>query len=1286
MADIGKILKREITDEMRESYLNYAMSVIVSRALPDVRDGLKPVHRRILYSMHEMGLTHTAKYRKSAAIVGDCFIKDTLVATTQGLMPIQDIEIGDFVFTHTGVKPVTVLYVMPPQQLYKITLSNGISITVTPSQKLKIFSEEGKFEWKEVKDLTTDEWLTIRSVYPDFNESPLPPYNNRSKTLNENIAYILGVLISDGWISKEYGAKRSRRISVCSKDCEVMERLVACFEKEFTYTPKILEKSYILKTKDGKSSLKKLYTIRINREKINSYIIQSLDIPEEFKAPTKYIPAKLLQSPEKVIYSFISGLIDGDGSISKRGYPTIIYASVSEKLINQLQILLQHLGVFGTRYSPKTKSGGTINGREVRSRLQSYTLEINGIEAFKLAKKLNLATPRKREILGHIINANPIRLWSNFGSIPYGSKLIFSELSKHHLGGGWYYSPDENQKFRMGIAYSSGSKIRYSSDLLEKPLRLRQIVNFQIDDKLKRINSPLGGFIEALQTQNINFLRIKNIEVVRAQETYDIQVADDHEFIANGVVSHNCLGKYHPHGDMAVYDSMVRLAQDFSLRYPLVDGQGNFGSVDGDNAAAPRYTEVRMTRIAEEILRDLDKDTVDFRDNYDATRKEPVVLPSTVPNLLLNGSLGIAVGMTTNIPPHNLGEVVDGLIFMIDHPKNISSEDLMQFIKGPDFPTGGFIFDEKEIRAAYTAGKGAILTRGRAEIEEGRKESYDIIITEIPYQVNKAELIEKIANLAQEKRIEGIRDIRDESDREGMRIVIELKQDAHPQKVLNNLYKHTDLEKNFHLNMLALVGGIQPQVLSVKVVLEEFLKHRNEVVTRRTKFDLARAKERIHILEGLKTALDHIDRVIETIKKSSDKEDAHRNLMKKFGLSDLQATAILEMRLATLAGLERQKIDNELKEKMAFALSLEALLKDPAKIMEVIKKELYEVKEKFGDERKSKLVKTSPRELSDEDLIPDEEVVVVLTRGGYIKRIKPENYRIQKRGGKGLIGMETKEEDMVEHLLTCHTHSNLLFFSNAGKVYQVRAYEIPEGTRVSKGKAIFNFLSLGQQEQVTSVLAAPKVVKGQRNEAAFVVMLTKDGIIKKVDASSFDNVRRSGLIAITLKKEDSLRWVKSTSGEDELILVTKKGQSVRFSEKDVRAMGRQAAGVKAMRLKKEDEVIGMDVIENAKIKNQNGKLLVVMENGYGKHTLLKQYKKQRRGGSGIKTAKVTAKTGSVIGATIVGEEETELIAISRKGQVIKTTLATIPVLGRATQGVRIMKMDEGDAVASTTTL
>ena len=742
------------------------------------------------------------------------------------------------------------------------------------------------------------------------------------------------------------------------------------------------------------------------------------------------------------------------------------------------------------------------------------------------------------------------------------------------------------------------------------------------------------------------------------------------------------LGKYHPHGDVAVYDTLVRLAQPFALRYPLIDGQGNFGSIDGDAAAAMRYTEARMTRIAEELLRDIEKDTVEFRDNYDSSRKEPTVLPSLIPNLLLNGTLGIAVGMATNIPPHNLSEVIDALVYLIDHAE-AGVDELMNFVKGPDFPTAGIIYDEKAIRDTYSAGRGAIVNRGRAEIEQGSR-GYQILITEIPYQVNKAEMIEKMAALVQDKKLEGIRDIRDESDKDGLRVMIELKSDAQPQKILNNLYKHTDLQRTFHVNMLALVDGIQPHVLSIKSVLEEFLKHRIDVVTRRTQFDFARTKERIHILEGIKKALDHIDRVIDTIRKSADRDEARINLIKRFSLSEIQAAAILDMRLSTLAGLERQNIEKELKDKVTYALSLGALLKDPRKIRNAVKEESLAIKKTYGDERRTKVVKSGPKEFSDLDLIPDEEVMIVLTRGGYIKRIKPESYRMQKRGGRGLMGMETKEEDVVEHLLTCNTHASLLFFTNAGKIYQIPAYEIPEGTRMGKGKAIFNFLSLNQGEQVTSLLAVARDQKKRQPsepEAKYIVMVTKAGVIKKVEASGFENVRRNGLIAITLKRDDRLEWARLTSGRNELILLSKLGNAVRFKESDVRPMGRTASGVTALRLKKGDEVVGMDVITS-----HAGKLLVVMENGFGKQTPLKQYRLQRRGGSGIKAAKVTPKTGLIVTGRIVDGEAEELVAISRKGQVIRTILSAIPVLGRVSQGVRIMRLDPGNALASITTL
>ncbi len=750
-----------------------------------------------------------------------------------------------------------------------------------------------------------------------------------------------------------------------------------------------------------------------------------------------------------------------------------------------------------------------------------------------------------------------------------------------------------------------------------------------------------------------------------------------------------CLGKYHPHGDMAVYDSMVRLAQDFSMRYPLVQGQGNFGSLDGDSAAAMRYTESRLTPFAEEMMQDIDKETVNWVDNYDGTRQEPTVLPAKLPQLLLNGSVGIAVGMATNIPPHNLSELVDGINFLIENPKS-TSEDLTKIIKGPDFPTGGTIYDKSAIVQAYSTGKGAIINRAVCEIIEDKKGARQIIVSEIPFQVNKATLLETIAELVKDKKIEGIRDIRDESNKDGVRIVIDLKSDSYPQKVLNRLYKLTDLQKTFHLNMLALVEGLQPQVLSLKGFLEQYVEHRYHVITRRTQFDLARAKERAHILEGLKKALDHIDAVIATIKKSADREEAHAALCKKFKFSDAQATAILEMKLQTLAGLERQKIEDELKEKIKLIVELEALLKSPKKILEVIKKELAYLKEKFGDERRTKVFASPVGEFKEEDLVPEEECIITLTRGGYVKRMNPKNYRAQNRGGKGVSGITTREEDVVKYLECVNTHDNLLFFTSLGRVFQTKAYEIPEASRVARGQAIVNFLQLGPKEEVNALVALKENLKGKKKPAGtanrangeenYLVMMTKNGIIKKTPIEDFVNVRRSGLIAIKLAKGDELRWVKSSSGLDEIILVTVLGQGIHFKEKDARPMGRAAAGVRGIRLRKNDEVIAMEII---KVKDPTQKeLLVVAENGYGKKTNLKQFKIQRRGGSGVKAGQVTQKTGWIVGAKIIKPGEEDLIAISQQGQVIRTALGSISLLGRATQGVRIMKLEPGDKIAS----
>ncbi|MBI2451160.1 MAG: DNA gyrase subunit A [Parcubacteria group bacterium] len=739
------------------------------------------------------------------------------------------------------------------------------------------------------------------------------------------------------------------------------------------------------------------------------------------------------------------------------------------------------------------------------------------------------------------------------------------------------------------------------------------------------------------------------------------------------------LGRYHPHGDISVYDALVRMAQDFSLRYPLIDGQGNFGSIDGDSAAAYRYTEARLSKIAEELLKDIEKETVPFVDNYDGVWKEPRVLPAGLPNLLLAGSSGIAVGMATNIPPHNLSEVLEAAIKLLEKP-NLDHLELMNIIQGPDFPTGGAIYNAKEISQAYASGRGPILMRGEAEIEETEKGGNRIVIRSVPYQVNKAVLVEKIADLVREKKIEGIRDLRDESDKEGMRVVAELKSDAQPRHILNQFYKYTELEKTFYLNMLALVDGIQPQILPLKSILEEYIKWREVVVRRRVEFDLQKAKDRGHILEGFKKALSHIDAIIETIKKSADREKAREALMKKFKFSEVQTEAILEMRLAMLAGLERKKIEDELAEKKRIIKELTEILESKTGVRGVIKKELVFLKEKYGDVRKTKVVKGAVKELSEEELVAKEEAIIVVTRGGYIKRIKPDAWRTQKRGGKGVLGMSTKEEDATMRFLVANTHDNLLFFTSRGKVYQTRVWEIPEGTRQAKGKLLVNFLNLSPDEKVTSIL---NYSVDEDLKVKYLVMATELGQIKKTSLDEFSGARRSGLIAIKLRKDDSLSWVKTSTGKDDLILVTKFGQSVRFPEKAVREMGRTASGVRGIRLKGEDRVVGLEVIDPAENKAQ---LLIITQNGFGKKTLLKEYRRQGRGGSGIKTAKITKKNGFITSAEILDPAAEDLIAISNKGQVIRIKLSSIPTLSRATQGVRIMKPHEGDEVASATVI
>lgn len=731
------------------------------------------------------------------------------------------------------------------------------------------------------------------------------------------------------------------------------------------------------------------------------------------------------------------------------------------------------------------------------------------------------------------------------------------------------------------------------------------------------------------------------------------------------------MGDYHPHGDSSIYDSMVRMAQPWAMRYTLVNGQGNFGSMDGDPPAAMRYTEAKMMRLADEILEDIDKETVDFRDNYDARLQEPVVLPAKLPNLLLNGQLGIAVGMATNIPPHNLSELVDAELHVIDNPE-ATVDDLMEFIKGPDFPTGGVIYGKESIRNAYATGRGGIVTRGVVEVVEGKKGRSQIVISEIPYALNKETLVLKIAELVKDKKITGISDLRDETARGQVRIVLDLKKDAYPKKLLNQLYKLTPLQQSFHFNMMALVDGIQPKVLGLKDIISEHIKHRQVVVRRRTEFELRKAKDRAHILEGLKIALDHIDEVIKVIRSSKSTEEAQNNLIEKFKLSVIQSKAILAMQLRVLTGLERQKIEDELAELIKLIAKLEGILADEKKILAIIKKELAALKEQYGDERRTRVIAGELGKMADEDLIPDEQVVVTLTSANYIKRSQIADYRKQNRGGKGKRGMATREEDVIEHVVNASTHDYLLFFTNKGRVFRIKTYEVPAAQLSAKGVAIVNLLQLQPEEKVSSVINISKT-----NKTGHLFMCTVRGVVKKTPFEQYQNVRQSGLIAINLDEGDELKWIRMTSGENEVIISTSQGQAIRFHEKDVRPMGRASRGVRGIRLRTDDQVIGMDTVQ------PGSSIFVISQLGYGKRTKVAQFTPHARGGVGIRSAVVNKKTGALIGVKTLSEkDEQEVIIISRQGQTIRLGLKDIPELGRATQGVRIMRLKDDDAVVS----
>ncbi|PIV10431.1 MAG: hypothetical protein COS49_00530 [Candidatus Portnoybacteria bacterium CG03_land_8_20_14_0_80_41_10] len=1228
--EIGYIKKRAITEEMEESYLDYAMSVIVSRALPDVRDGLKPVHRRILYAMWEDGLRHDAKFRKSATVVGSClgryhphgdvavydamvrmaqdfslryplikgqgnfgcFTKDTKVRLTDG----RNLDFGELIkeskkgkrnwtFSfNPKSKEIEIAEIKNPrltrkkEKIIEVTLDNGEKIKSTLDHRFML--RNGSY--KAAKDLKP-------------NDSLMPAYFTKRKVREASNRYLSILQPFTGHY-------------------EFVHKLADEYNNRSGYTKKIF-KSFVLHHKDFNRQNNSPDNIeRLTWEQHHKiHLRQAKNLwkerGDEFREKHRTLLIKALSSPiiRKKMSASAKRLWQDPEYRAK--YPDNHFSQMAKKLWQDSKFLEFH----------RDKTRQQWQDKEFRNKF------IKGVVS---ANKRRLK--ENPELMKELTEKAKISLHRNWQNPSYKEKVIKSKI--------------------LGFVYSLLKKYpKITSEVYEKE---------RYNNCFPRVENVLNyfdNFSEVVKEAKRYNHKVIKIKILRNKEdVYDLTIELWHNFLLDAeVFVHN--------------------------------------SLDNDPAAASRYTEAKMTKIAEEMLFDIDKSTVDWADNYDGTRQEPVVLPAKLPQLLLNGVMGIAVGMATNIPPHNLAEIIDGVIYLIEHPQ-ATVKDLFQFIKGPDFPTGGSIYDRQGLIQAYSTGRGPIVMRAKTEIVEksakgepassGRTGQFQILITEMTYGVNKANLIAKIAELVKNKRIPDIRDIRDESDKEGVRVVIELKSDAQPQKILNRLYKLTDLQKTFHLNMLALVNGLQPQVLSLKGLLEEFIKHRRQVITRRSQFELKQAQERAHILIGLSKALNQIDAVIETIKKSETKETAHQNLIKKFKLTDRQATAILEMKLQTLAGLEQKKIKAELKEKQELIKELEILLKSPKKILALVKKELKEIKEKYADERRTKVYSRPLGQLTEEELVPQEDCVIILTQGGYIKRVNPQSYRAQRRGGRGILGITPREEDAVGYFLPASTHDNVLFFTNRGRVFQAKAYEISETHRTARGQAIVNILQLAAQERVTAVVT----IKPDENNSQpfkYLVMATENGIIKRTKIEEFGHVRRNGLTAINLKKEDSLKWVKLTSGQNQVILITAQGQSIRFKETEVRPMGRTATGVKGLNLRKGDKLIGMQIVALDNQENESQiKLLVITENGFGKRTDLRYYKIQKRGGLGIKTARLTTKTGQIVAGQILRPEQENLIAISQKGHVIKTKLKDIPSLGRTTQGVKLMRLVQGDKVAS----
>ena len=1264
-----------IEDEMRRSYLDYAMSVIIGRALPDVRDGLKPVHRRVLWAMHELGNTYNKAYKKSARVVGDCFVKGTLVHTESGLKPIEEIDTGERVIMPNGyISEVTAAFHNPPARVVNVHLSNGARITVTPGQLFRVLKDDLSIAWERAEDLKGKRVLAASPRALGFTDS----HQSEERT---TAACVAGLLVAEGYLTDR---GRSTRVGVQMVDSEPLA-IVA------SYCTQQGIKTYAHTRAPQQAHHQTQHGLRF------SNLSNALEICQDMSAH-KRVPSWIL-ADRRLYAAFIAGFTDGDGHIRVHERKReVLLVSTSEMLLKQVQTMLADSGIHGFL------SGEDFSTRAYGENFAPrFSLCFTGDNASRFCAFVSdhIHISRKREAALRF--ATWMRRAPNTETECVPARAILDELTKHHLGDGWFVDK-HGAKFRAGIKYATGAKIRDSSDLRDKMISYRQIEEWNIIAKLERMGSPLAAQLKRLM-QIYSVLHCEEVEEAGEAETFDLQIADQsHEFLVMGCAVHNCIGKYHPHGDTAVYDTIVRLAQDFSMRYPLIDGQGNFGSVDGDAAAAMRYTEVRMSRLTIEVLADIEKETVQFQPNYDESLSEPAVLPTRIPNLLVNGSDGIAVGMATKIPPHNLSEVIEATVALLRKP-SIKLDELMKHVTGPDFPTGGFIYGRTEIKKAYTEGRGILQLRARAGIDRigrGAQERDAIVITEIPFQVNKARLIERIAELVNEKKLDGVADLRDESDREGMRIVVELKRDAVPQVILNKLYKLTPMQASFGVINLAIVNG-QPRILNLKQMLEAFVDFRREVVRRRTEYELKKAKARAHILEGLTKAIDALDYIVTLIRNARSVDEAKlwltgatktmsevkswkgvpgdltlagylsklQKAMTRLQFSEAQAQAILDLQLRRLSALERQKIQDEYESIIRLIAELEEILANETALRGVIIKELEAVRKEFGDKRRTEIVDEGV-ELSIEDLIADEDVAITVTNSGYIKRTPVTTYQRQGRGGKGRFGAAAKNGDFVEHLFIASTHAYLMIFTDGGQVYKLKVHEVPDAAAAARGKAIVNLINIASTRKLAGVVPVREFSEGR-----YVVMVTRKGVIKKTSLADFQNIRANGINAINVDDGDELLDVVLTDGTKRIFIATHNGLAIRFDEKDVRPMGRATRGVRGIDLRKDDYVVSLCAVS----ADDTERMLSVSEQGFGKQTKITDYRFQSRGGKGVINMKTNEKTGKVV-AVFPVEDESEIMIITQQGKLIRIEASEIRKTGRSASGVRLIKTDGGDKVTS----